>query len=55
MVVWRVCWLCVVPRRWWVWWQGLVVVEYVMVWCGDVRYVGWVVPGAWLCWGVVGM
>ena len=40
MVVWRVCWLCVVPRRWWVWWQGLVVVEYVMVWCGDVRYVG---------------
>ena len=47
--------LCVVPRRWWVWWQGLVVVEYVMVWCGDVRYVGWVVRGAWLCWGVVGM
>ena len=31
VVVWRVCWLCVVPRRWWVWWQGLVVVEYVMV------------------------
>ena len=55
MVVWRVCRLCVVPRRWWVWWQGLVVVEYVMVWCGDVRYVGWVVHGAWLCWGVVGM
>ena len=55
MVVWRVCWLCVVPRRWWGWWQGLVVVEYVMVWCGDVRYVGWVVRGAWLCWGVVGM
>ena len=25
------------------------------VWCGDVRYVGWVVRGAWLCWGVVGM
>ena len=45
VVVWRVCWLCVVPRRWWVWWQGLVVVEYVMVWCGDVRYVGWVVRG----------
>ena len=44
-----------VPRRWWVWWQGLVVAEYVMVWCCDVRYVGWVVPGAWLCWGVVGM
>ena len=43
MVVWRVCRLCVVPRRWWVWWQGLVAVEYVMVWCGDVRYVGWVV------------
>ena len=55
VVVWRECWLCVVPRRWWVWWQGLVVVEYVMVWCGDVRYVGWVVRGAWLCWGVVGM
>ena len=55
MVVWGVCWLCVVPRRWWVWWQGLVVVEYVMVWCGDVRYVGCVVRGAWLCWGVVGM
>ena len=55
VVVLRVCWLCVVPRRWWVWWQGLVVVEYVMVWCGDVRYVGWVVRGAWLCWGVVGM
>ena len=55
MVVWRVCRLSVVPRRWWVWWQGLVVVEYVMVWCGDVRYVGWVVRGAWLCWGVVGM
>ena len=51
VVVWRVCWLCVVPRRWWVWWQGLVVVEYVIVWCGDVRYVGWVVRGAWLCWG----
>ena len=55
MVVLRVCWLCVVPWRWWVWWQGLVVVEYVMVWCGDVRYVGWVVREAWLCWGVVGM
>ena len=55
VVVLRVCWLCVVPRRWWVWWQGLVVVEYVMVWCSDVRYVGWVVRGAWLCWGVVGM
>ena len=51
----RLCWLCVVPRRWWVWWQGLVVVEYVMVWCGDVRYVGWVVRGAWLCLGLVGM
>ena len=55
MVVLRVCWLCVVPRRGWVWWQGLVVVEYVMVWCGDVPYVGWMVCGAWLCWGVVGM
>ena len=55
VVVWRVCRLCVVPRRWCVWWQGLVVVEYVMVWCGDVRYVEWVVRGAWLCWGVVGM
>ena len=55
MVVWRVCRLCVVPRCWWVWWQGLVVVDYVMVWCGDVRYVGWVVRGALLCWGVVGM
>ena len=42
------------PGVWWVWWQGLVVVEYVMVWCGDVRYVGRVVRGAWLCWGVVG-
>ena len=30
-------------------------VEYVMVWCGDVRYVGRVVRGAWFCWGVVGM
>ena len=37
------------------WRQGLVVVVHVMVWCGDVRYVGWVVRGAWLCWGVVGM
>ena len=55
VVVWRVCRLCVVPRRWWVWRQGLVVVVHVMVWCGDVRYVGWVVRGAWLCWGVVGM
>ena len=55
VVVWRVCWLCVVPRFWWVWWQGLVVVEYVIVWCGDVRYVGCVIRGAWLCWGVVGM
>ena len=32
-----------------------VVVEYVMVWCGDVCHVGWVVRGAWLCWGVVGI
>ena len=55
MVVLRVCWLCVVPRRWWVWWRGLVVVEYVLVWCCDVHYLGWVVRGVWLCWGVVGM
>ena len=55
MVVWGVCRLCVVRRRWWVWWQGLVVVEYVMVWCGDVCYVGWVVRGAWFFSGVVGM
>ena len=55
VVVWRVCRLCVVPRRWWVWLQGLVVVEHVMVWCGDVRYVRRVVRGALLCWGVVGM
>ena len=55
MVVLRVCWLFVVPRRWWVWWLGFVVVEYVMVWCGDVCHAAWVVRGAWLCWGVVGM
>ena len=55
MVVLRVCWSCVVPWRWWVCLQGLVMVEYVMVWRDDVRYVGWVVPGAWLCWGEVGM
>ena len=55
MVVLRVCWLCVVPRPWWAWWWGLVVVEYVMVWCGDVCHVGLVVRGAWLCWGVSGM
>ena len=55
MVVLRVCWLCVVPRRWRVRWWGLVVVVYVMVWCGDVCRVGWVVRGARLCWGVVGM
>ena len=30
-------------------------VVYVMVWCGDVCRVGWVVRGAWLWWGVVGM
>ena len=43
VVVLRVLWLCVVPRRWWVWWQGLVVVEFVMVLCGDVCYVEWAV------------
>ena len=26
-----------------------------MVWCGDVCHVGWLVRGAWLCRGVVGM
>ena len=31
------------------------VVVYVMVWCGDVCRVAWVVRGARLCWGVVGM
>ena len=31
------------------------VVVYVMVWCGDVCRVGWVVRGARLCWGVVGI
>ena len=31
------------------------VVEYVMVWCGDVCHVRLVVRGAWLCSGVVGM
>ena len=34
---------------------GIVVVEYVMVWCGDVCHVGPVFRRAWLCWGVVGM
>ena len=55
MAVLRVCWSCVVPRSWWVWLQGLVVVVYVMVWYGDVRHVGWVVRGARLCWGVLGI
>ena len=26
------------------------VVEYVVVWCGDVCHVAWVGRGAWLCW-----
>ena len=58
---WTACWWCG-GCACCVWYPGvggcggrLVVVEYVMVWCGDVRYVGWVVRGAWLCWGVVGM
>ena len=55
VVVLRVCWLCVVPRRWWVWWLGRVVVVYVMVWCGDVCRVGLVVCVARLRWGSVGM
>ena len=41
VLVW-VCWLRVVPRRWWVQWQGLVVVVgvpvvHVMVWLGVVQ------------------
>ena len=55
VVVSRVCWLCVVPRRWRVRWQGLVVVVYVMVWCSEVCRVGWVARGARLWRGVVGM
>ena len=53
MVVLSVCWLCVVPRRWWVRWQGLVVVVHVIVWYGEVCPVGWVARGARLRWGVV--
>ena len=55
VVVLRVCSLCVLPQRWWVWWQGLVVVIYVIVWRRNVCRVGWVVRAARLCWGVVGM
>ena len=55
LVVSRVCWLCVVPRHWWVRWQGLVVVVHVMVWCGEVCRGGWVAHGARLRWGVVVM
>ena len=55
VVMLRVCWLCVVPRRWWVRWQGLVVVVHVMVSCGEVCRVGWVARGARLRWGVVAM
>ena len=36
----RLCRMGAVPRRWWDWWQGLVVlvgvfVVHVMVWCGQ--------------------
>ena len=60
VVVVRVCWLCVVPQRWWVRWEGLVVVVgapvvYVMVSCGVVRRVGWVACGGQLRLGVVVM
>ena len=60
VVVARLCWLRVLPRRQWKWWQGLVVVLGVsvvlmMVWCGPVRRVGWVACGARLRWGVVVM
>ena len=55
MVVLRVCWLCMVPRRWQVRWQGLVVVVPLMVWCGEVCRVGWVARGGQLRWGVVVM
>ena len=60
LVVLRVCRLCVVPRRWWEWWQGLVVVVavsvvHVMVWFGVVRRVGWVACRGRLHWGVAAM
>ena len=60
MVLVRVCWLCVVPRRCRVRWQGLMMVVgvpvvHVMVWCGVVRRVGRVACGARLRWGVVVM
>ena len=55
VVVLRVCWLCVVPWRWWVRWQGLVLVVHVMVWCPEVCRVGWVARAARLRWGVVVM
>ena len=51
----RVCWPCVVPWRWWVRCQGLVVVVHVMVRCREVCRVGWVARGARLRWGVVVM
>ena len=57
MLVVGVCLLCVVPRSWWVWWQGLVVmvgvpVVHVMVWCAVVHRVGWVACGGGPRWGV---
>ena len=60
VVVVTVCWLCVVPRRWWVRWQGLVVVVHVpvvhvMVWCGVMCRVGLVACGGRLRWGAVVM
>ena len=55
VVVLRVCWFCVVPRRWRLRCWELVVVVYVMMWCREVCRVGWVFRGARLCWGVVGM
>ena len=56
----RVGRLCVVPRRWWERWQGLVVVVgvpvvHAMVCCGVVRRVGSVACGGRLRWGVVVM
>ena len=55
-----VCWLCMVPRRWWVRCQGSLVVVgvpvvHVMVWWGVVRRVGWVACGGRLRWCVVVM
>ena len=60
VVVVGVCWLCVIARRWWVLWQGSVVVVgvplvHMMVWCGVVRRVWWVACQGRLRWGVVVM